>query len=276
MLPPNIGHAYQAEIVTLLPVGECIMCQCREVIPPIGESLLSSRCWKSQGHGKERQIIHRIYLIVSIQKKIVVVFNRLGFRSCGSHGGGVHAVCAFLSHDRPATVGTVLAGMAETQISVGCQLLILEHITHHGRQRRLATTPKTQREEMAVAYFGTGDDVDDMAIFIHHIFGRRVFDNLYAVHRIGGQLLQIDFQCRTIHVGRIAIYPYLHFARTTHGDVALYVHLHTGGILQGIQCCETFYRFVFCHVVVYYFAFHTVDGTRCSYRYGLQHLHIFL
>ena len=115
---------------------------------------------------------------------------------------------------------------------------------------------------MAVANLGTGDDVDDVAALLHHVFGGGVLDDLDAVDGVGWQRLEIDFQRVAIHVGGVAVDPYLYVGGAAHGDVAFDVHFHTGGILQGIEGGKAFDGLVFCHIVAYHLAFHAVDGTR--------------
>ena len=126
---------------------------------------------------------------------------------------------------------------------------------------------------MAVAYLGAGDDVDDVAALLHHIFGRGVLDDFDAVDGIGGQRLEIDFQRIAVHVGGIAVNPYLDVGGAAHGDVAFDVHLHTGGVLQGVEGGKAFDGLVVRHVVVHHLVVHAVDGSRRTDRDGLESLH---
>ena len=123
---------------------------------------------------------------------------------------------------------------------------------------------------MAVANAGAGYDVDDVAPFLNHVFGRGVLDDLDAVDGVGGQRLEIDFQRVAIHVGGVAVDPYLYVGGAAHGDVAFDVHLHAGGILQGVESSKTSDGLVFCHIVAYHLAFHAVDGSWGADGDGLE------
>ena len=270
VFPIQIGHSHQVEVPALLTVRKSVVQPLREVVPLVGGGERVFCGGESHSQAEEGEVVHRVNLITEVKGQGAGVAVGIVFGGGVAGGCGVEALRAILTEYRTGLLRLVGRRAAHAKVDVGRELFVLQHIAHPRAIRGAVAATEAEREEMAVAYLGAGDDVDDVAALLHHIFGRGVLDDLDAVDGIGMQRLEIDFQRIAVHVGGIAVNPYLDVGGAAHGDVAFDVHLHTGGVLQGIEGVKAFDGLVVRHVVVHHLVVHTVDGARCADRNGLE------
>ena len=187
--------------------------------------------------------------------------------SAGGVGAGGECVAAVAVIDKMAAT----AGQVEGEL----QAVGVAHIAEPRRIVGARVAAEAEDEQLRGAQTCRGDDVEDMVSFGHHVFGRRVLDDLHTGQRFGRHALKKGFQGGSVHAGGTAVEPHVDVVRAAHREVPFLVDLHRGCIADGVPGGEATHRLVVLHVVVHHLAGHAVDGLRSRDADGLQlhHLH---
>ena len=118
------------------------------------------------------------------------------------------------------------------------------------------------------------DDVDD-SFGVGGVFRRGVGDGLDAVEGVGRQGFEICFEVLLGEFRGFVVYPNLHTRHTAKGYVAFHVHLHAGGVLQGVVGGSGLYRRIVGNVVDKFFAVLSVKRPLSLYSNGFKHRALF-
>ena len=118
------------------------------------------------------------------------------------------------------------------EVEIDVELLVGVDVGSPGRETRHGVGAEAQAEELVARDLLAGDDVDDAAGGAVACGG--IGDDLDALDGVGGHLLDILFEGLLVHVGGAVVDPDLDAGNAAQGDVALGVHLHTGGVLEGV------------------------------------------
>ena len=112
------------------------------------------------------------------------------------------------------------------------ELLVAIHIRKPRRHLRAVIARGSDADELVAQNLLGGDDIDHGSAAA--VAGRRVCDDLDAGNAVGGEGLDVLPQALAAEVGGTVIDPHLDALRATEGDVALGIHLHARGVLQGV------------------------------------------
>ena len=115
-----------------------------------------------------------------------------------------------------------------------------------------------EAEERVFEHTLAGDDVHHRAAA--SVFGRGVLHHLDAVDAVGGEHLDVLFEGLAFKVRGAIVDPHGD-AAAVEGDVALHIHLHARGVLEGVACVAGLYAGIFGHVVEVFLAVHGIERT---------------
>ena len=117
-------------------------------------------------------------------------------------------------------------------IKIDGELLVAIHIRKPRRHLRAKVARGSDADELVAQNLLGGDDIDHGSAAA--IAGGGVGDDLDAGDAVGGEGLDVLPQALAAEVGWAVVDPYFDTLRATQGDVALGIHLHAWGVLQGV------------------------------------------
>ena len=135
------------------------------------------------------------------------------------------------------------------QVRANGELLVGIDIRDERRDIRRGGSAHAEAQKAVFLDLRGGDDIDDAAAALGAVAGRRVGDDLNLLDAAGGHLLDELLECLGVHVGGFVVDPDLHGRDAAEGHVAIHIHLHTGGVLQGVRRRARLYSGVLGHVV---------------------------
>ena len=158
----------------------------------------------------------------------------------------------------------LLAGYLEVveigaAIEVEAQLVVVIDITHPRRETGASTGFKADRQQLVEGIAAVGDDVYNAAAGA--VARRRVAQHLDALDTGGWQCLDVLLQCLDVHIRRAVVNPNFHGGLAAVGDVALGIHFHARGVLEGIAGGACLHAGVVLHVVEGLFAIGAVKAS---------------
>ena len=211
--------------------------------------------------------------VAEVEHEVAEVAGAVGLGLVSVAAGGV--ACG-REHGGVAMHEIVAVAVAAGEVDVEPQAVGIADIAGPGREVGACVATQAHNPQLGGAQANGGDDVDDVRAALHHVFSRGVLDDLDAGHGVGWQALEEGPQHLAADAQALAVEPHLHFVGTAHGEVALGVDLHGGGVTDGVPGGEAFHGLVVLDVVVHHLAGHAVDGLGGGDADGgeLQELHL--
>ena len=171
--------------------------------------------------------------VIALVDGVIEVTTEIGVDGTVVAYGGItflaYSVAIGVEHDGGAVAMHVPAVIANVGIDVKVDFLVGEDVGYPWSNLRPAGGVKTKADELVALDSIVGDDV-------HHrgaaaIAGAGVGDNLYFLYTVGGEGTDILLEALTTHVAGLIINPNIDTLGAAEGDIAVSIHLHTGGVL---------------------------------------------
>ena len=257
VLVPHSTIAAATDRALCLVIEEGAVAGIVDVFPVIGGIQISVAAKTGIGAGPEVDAVHRVGRVGAVDVKAETVIRLLDLVDTVKSGRGVPSVGQYRG-ERLAVV--LVDAVRVVEVGADGELLVGIDIRKERRDAGCGGTAHAEADETVLLDFGGGDDVDDAAAALGAVAGRRVGDDLDLLDAAGGHLLDELLERLGVHIGGLVVDPNLHGRDAAQGDVALHVHLHAGGVLQGIRRRARLYGGVLGHVVERLLAIHHIDG----------------